>query len=97
VLTVPALLEKHGVAPGLLMLLLIDTEGFDCRIVLSLTLTALRGCPLILFEHVHCANGEKALAKTHLTGLGYACAQHNIVNTRCSKDWSLGSGSKKNN
>ena len=51
VLTTRHLFEKHGIQSETLMLLLVDTEGFDRKIVLGLDTTLVGASKFVLFEY----------------------------------------------
>lgn len=52
-------------------LLIVDTEGFDAQLLLSLSFTAFKP-RLIVFEHVHLSTAELTRAARHLRAHGYA-------------------------
>ncbi|KAL3907784.1 MAG: hypothetical protein SGILL_008734 [Bacillariaceae sp.] len=54
------------------LFVLIDTEGFDCKIVLGMSNTSAYLPQYLLYEHVHCAKGEKEMAVAHLQNMDYA-------------------------
>lgn len=66
--TVRTLLKRHGLAQ--LDLLVIDTEGWDWRILRQFDLTHLRPM-LILYEHQHLSAGERESANDFLSHHGY--------------------------
>jgi FkbM family methyltransferase len=67
-LSVATLLERHAIAR--LDLLVIDTEGYDWRILRQFDLTRLRP-KLILYEHQHLSPEENASARRFLDQEGY--------------------------
>ena len=70
VASMASLLDRHGVAAAGVVVLLIDTEGFDCDIVRSLDLNSALRPQLIIFEFIHCAPKLEA-AVAHLRRAGY--------------------------
>ena len=56
-----------GQAPHLV---LIDTEGFDCNIILGISKTSNYLPPYLIFEHKHCG-GKKQPTFDYLSELGY--------------------------
>lgn len=84
-LTIEQLFRKHSVATGRVMAILIDAEGLDCKIVISLESNILDQCPLILFEHKHCEKGDFKKAMVHIRSSGFSCYRYDTENTLCSK------------
>ena len=70
VLTMPRLLKEHNIPQESVALVLIDTEGFDCDIVLSLNLTKAFKPRMLVFEHKVCPS-KRISAVRHLTQAGY--------------------------
>jgi FkbM family methyltransferase len=70
--TVSTLLQRHQIQS--LDLLLIDTEGWDWRVLRQFDLARLKP-KLILYEHQHLSPGEKSDAHTFLGRHGYEWAE----------------------
>jgi FkbM family methyltransferase len=69
VLTLPSLLNKHGIAE--VDLLQIDTEGHDCHIVRSAIQAGLRPA-IINYEFIHTRPDDRAACKRLLADHGYS-------------------------
>ncbi|XRB17718.1 methyltransferase FkbM domain-containing protein [Pseudoscourfieldia marina] len=76
--TIPGILSKHGFNTSDVALLLIDTEGFDCKILVNLNLNEVRP-GLIVFEYKWCRDQRKAVHK-HLKRFGYIVFQEDGSN-----------------
>ena len=70
VLSMTRLLKEHNIPQEGAMLVLIDTEGFDCDIVLSLNLAKAFKPRMLVFEHKVCPS-KRISAVRHLTQAGY--------------------------
>ena len=70
--TVANLLENQGIPQQNVDLLLVDTEGLDCQIIMSLDLHGDEGLrpSLVVFEHSHCKEHHRN-SLNHLRGAGY--------------------------
>ena len=77
VLTMPRLLKEHNIPQESVALVLIDTEGFDCDIVLSLNLTKAFKPRMLVFEHKICPSKRRDAALSHLAQAGYTTAFDN--------------------
>lgn len=67
-LTFESLCRKHGVEK--IDLLLVDTEGYDFEIIKRVDFARHRPRVLI-YEHYHLSEAERAACASHLEGLGY--------------------------
>jgi len=78
--TIPGVLSKHGVHRREVALLLIDTEGLDCKIILSQTFGENEVRPgLIVFEYKWCKD-ERNEVRVHLQRFGYSVFQEDEEN-----------------
>jgi FkbM family methyltransferase len=68
-LTFESLCNRHGVEA--VDLILIDTEGYDSRILRSIDLAKYRP-RLVVFEHFHLSPEDRAACGAHLAAAGYA-------------------------
>jgi FkbM family methyltransferase len=68
-LTFQSLCDRHGV--DRVDLLVIDTEGYDWRILSSIDLDTRRRPRLIVYEHYHLSAEERAAAADYLRAQGY--------------------------
>mmetsp|Transcript_29204 Transcript_29204/g.33630 ORF Transcript_29204/g.33630 Transcript_29204/m.33630 type:complete len:185 (+) Transcript_29204:511-1065(+) len=62
----------HGGVP---QFVLIDTEGFDCNIILGISLTSKYLPPYLIFEEKQCKEKEKEETYNHLKRLGYSIVE----------------------
>jgi FkbM family methyltransferase len=79
--TLESLCEKHEIrGPDVLVC---DTEGYDCKVVLSMDLAARRPA-LIYFEHAHCPDEDTEALRKTLTKLRYTLMgdQYNALAVR---------------
>jgi FkbM family methyltransferase len=68
-LTFESLCRRHGVDE--VDLLVIDTEGYDWRILQSIELDSRRRPRLIVYEHYHLSPTDRSAAAEHLRAYGY--------------------------
>eukprot|EP00040_Diaphanoeca_grandis_P009402 m.48698 g.48698 ORF g.48698 m.48698 type:complete len:376 (-) comp20825_c0_seq1:237-1364(-) len=71
--TVPSLIKEQLATPSDLQVLLVDTEGFDCKILMSIDYNIVRP-PMIVFEQQHCDKievGSLAAITKKLETVGY--------------------------
>jgi FkbM family methyltransferase len=68
-LTFESLCRKHGASH--VDLLLIDTEGYDWRIIQSLDLRGRLRPRLLVYEHFHLPPDQRAACREHLEAAGY--------------------------
>lgn len=62
-------------------LVLIDTEGFDCDIILGISSTSSYWPKYLIYEHVNCARGKRQQTEAYLTQLGYTLTGMDTQNT----------------
>lgn len=75
------LCDKHGIErPDLLV---IDTEGYDARIIRSIDLDE-RGPRMLIYEHFHLPPQERAECRAHLAAAGYETLEESM-DTICLK------------
>lgn len=60
-----------GTADSSLFLVLIDTDGFDCKIINGMDLKTLYKPKYIIFEKYHCDKKDVGLSLKHLESMGY--------------------------
>ena len=70
VLSMTRLLKEHNIPQESAALVLIDTEGFDCDIVLTLNLAKAFKPRMLVFEHKVCPSKRNSAVR-HLTQAGY--------------------------
>jgi len=70
--------KPHTHAP---LLVMIDTEGFDCHIILGISPSSPYLPKYLVFEHQHCGEENKEKAYKYLTSLGYdvSVSSQNVV------------------
>ena len=62
------------------LLVLIDTEGFDCKIILGISKRSAYLPNFLVFEHKQCG-ADRTPAVEHMKGMGYTVASLNHENT----------------
>jgi FkbM family methyltransferase len=68
VLTMKSLIQKHRISK--ISLLQVDTEGFDCQIVMGALNSGLR--PIVInYEYIHATPQERLACKERMASLGY--------------------------
>jgi hypothetical protein len=87
-------LMKQVLANEKPLFLLIDTEGFDCNIILGIDANSSYLPKYLLFEHKNCNKQWKSV-ELYLKSLGYTVKKVNGENTFASRV--SGSGSSVNN
>ena len=83
-LSVAELLADADVAPGQVRVLVVDTEGFDGKIIRGIDFTAMGLRPsFIMYEHANMHHAERHSTLIHLWEHGYSCWRWDGGNTWC--------------
>jgi hypothetical protein len=62
-------------------LILIDTEGFDCKIVKGISPSSYLLPEYLIYEHSSCGAESRSAAVEHLSNMGYRLHQSSFQNT----------------
>lgn len=73
--TLTSLCEQHDIES--IDLLHIDTEGYDFEILKTVDWDRFRPA-MVIYEHLHLDDGDRAAARTFLTTRGYGCLQEHM-------------------